>query len=154
MEIMETKKMNTTKHIQNLTFPIILFFLFLILPSNIYSQISIVVSSSSSVAADESQLKNIFAGNITSWDNGSKVILIDQPDTKTGKDFYDKFIGQSANKVRLKWTKLVLSGAAEAPKKVNSDSDVKKEVSANPSAVGYISSSALDSSVKEIFKIE
>ena len=51
-------------------------------------------------------------------------------------------------------TKLVLSGQAVTPIKAQNDDEVKKNVSGKPNAIGYISTKSLDSSVKEIFKIE
>jgi len=68
--------------------------------------------------------------------------------------FYDKYLGKSVSQVRVQWTKLVLSGQATAPVKALSDEDVKKSVSGNANALGYISTKSLDSSVKELFKIE
>ena len=99
-------------------------------------------------------MKEIFSGVRLTWSNGSKIQVVDQSESQIGNKFYDDFIGKSVNQIRVQWTKLVLSGQAVAPIKAQNDDEVKKNVSSKPNAIGYISTKSLDSSVKEIFKIE
>jgi ABC-type phosphate transport system substrate-binding protein len=127
------------------------------------AQISIVVANSSpqAKAKDDNAnaevkklLKAIFEAEKLKWPNGDKVQIADQPKTEISKAFYEKFIGKSAKKVRMKWMKLVLSGQANAPTKCKNDAAVKEAVSKNPNTVGYISTESLDDSVKEILRLE
>ena len=118
------------------------------------AQISVVVAASSSLTADKSSIADMFAGAKTTWPNGKKVQIVDQPDTKTGSEFYSKFLKQSIPQVRTQWTRLVLSGQALAPKKVANPSAMKRALSELPGSIGYIPTSELDSSVKEILRIE
>ena len=118
------------------------------------AQISVVVASSSSQKATKDELKEIFAGAKLTWSNGNKVQVADQPETEAGKKFYDDFVGKSVVQVRTQWTKLVLSGQASAPTKCADNDAVKKAVAGNPNAVGFISTSALDGTVKEISRVE
>ena len=146
--------MKTSKHkllIKNFLF---VSFIVLFAQSFSYGQISVVVSSSSQNKVSKDEAKEIFSGARTNWANGSKVQVVDQSGSEVGAKFYDGFLGKSVNQVRMQWTKLVLSGQATAPTKAANDEEVKKNVSANPNALGYISSSSLDSSVKELFRIE
>ena len=116
-------------------------------------QISIVVSKSSTNTATQSELKQMFTGSLLSWSGGTKVAIIDQSDSETGKTFHSKFLDKSVAQVRGEWMKLVLSGQANAPKKCSDDEAVKKALSENPNSVGYITSSAMDGSVKELYRI-
>ena len=118
------------------------------------SQISIVVSQSSSQKATRDELKEIFAGARLNWADGGKVQVVDQPESDLGKKFYAGFVGKSILQVRTQWTKLVLSGQASAPTKCTDDDAVKKAVASNPNAVGFISTKALDGTVKEIGNVE
>lgn len=118
------------------------------------AQVSVIVSSSSPNAVSKDEAKNVFSGATASWSSGTKIQVVDQPDTETGKSFYEKFVGKPAGQVRLQWTKLVLSGQAAAPKKLGDDDAVKKAVAADPNSIGYIKSSALDGSVKEIARVQ
>jgi ABC-type phosphate transport system substrate-binding protein len=118
------------------------------------AQISVIVAKSTEAKANKAEIKEIFTGAKLKWPNGSKIQVVDQPDTELGKKFYDVVIGKSANQVRRQWTKLLLSGQAAAPLKQPSDKNVKKIVAGNPNAIGYIATSALDDSVREILRIE
>jgi ABC-type phosphate transport system substrate-binding protein len=119
-----------------------------------YAQVSVVVSKSSNNKLTKDEITEVFSGVRLTWSNGSKVQVVDQSESEVGNNFYKNFLGKSVNQIRVQWTKLVLSGQASAPIKAQNDEEVKKNVSSNPSAVGYISTKSLDGSVKEIFRIE
>ena len=119
-----------------------------------FGQISVIASKSSTQTLTKDEAKEIFSGVKTTWSNGKKVLVIDQSDTEVGGKFYNDFLSKSVNKVRLQWTKLVLSGQAAAPIKATDDEEVKKNVAKDPNSVGYINSKSLDPSVKELFRIE
>lgn len=119
-----------------------------------YSQISVVVGKNSSNTADKATIKKMFLGEKLNWPSGGKVVIADQGNTTVGASFYEKFLGSSLNTVRSVWTKLVLSGQASAPVKCSDDDAVKAAVAKDANAVGYIKSSEVDGSVKELFKIE
>lgn len=122
--------------------------------SSILCQISVIVSKSSTQSLTKNEVKEIFSGTQTTWTNGKKVLVIDQSDSEAGSKFYNGFLSKSVNKVRLQWTKLVLSGIAIAPVKASNDDEVKRNVVKDPNNVGYIDSKSLDASVKELFRIE
>jgi hypothetical protein len=55
--------------------------------------------------------------------------------------------------VRSQWTKLALSGQGAAPKKGADAAAVKDFVKRIPGAIGYIATSDLDASVRELLKV-
>lgn len=118
-----------------------------------YSQIAVVVGKNSGRTADAGTIKNIFLGSKLTWPSGEKVVIADQSSTSVGEEFH-KFLGKSVSAVRGIWAKLVLSGAAAPPVKCGDDSAVKRTVSSNNNAIGYISASSVDGSVKVLYKIE
>ena len=118
------------------------------------AQISIVVSASSSAKATPAQLADLFSGSSTTWPSGTKVQIVDQPETDTGRAFYAKFVKRPVTIVSAQLTKLALSGQGMAPKKAADDAAVKDAVRKSPGCVGYISSSALDATVKELYRVE
>lgn len=120
------------------------------------AQISIVTAKSAKLDSNtvsKPALKEIYMGARLKWADGNKIHVVDQADTETGKQFYAAVIGKSVNEVRKQWAKLLLSGQASAPLKCPSDKMVKKMVTANPNAIGYIATNALDDTVKEILRI-
>lgn len=126
----------------------------LLVCANAQAQISVVVSKSSAHNPSEGDVKSYFSAVKFNWPDGSKVQVVDQPDSPVAATFYSKFLGKSVAAVRREWTKLILSGQASAPVKCANDDAVKRALSDNPNAIGFISSSALDGTVKEIIKIQ
>jgi ABC-type phosphate transport system substrate-binding protein len=133
------------------------------LPAN--AQISVIVARTAAIKANadarrdsvkmtKSEVKEIFTGTRLKWTNGNKIQVVDQPETRVGKKFYETVVGKTVNQNRQQWTKLLLSGQASPPIRLASDKAVKKTVAGNPQAIGYIATDTLDDSVQEILRIE
>lgn len=69
-------------------------------------------------------------------------------------DFYKKVAGKDLSEVKSIWSKLVFTGKAAAPKEYQSAAEVKKAIAANPTGIGYIEKSAVDSTVKVITTLQ
>ena len=69
-------------------------------------------------------------------------------------DFYTKVAGKDEAQVKAIWSKLVFTGKATPPKELASSADVVKAVGADPSSIGYVEKSAVDSSVKVVFEVK
>jgi ABC-type phosphate transport system substrate-binding protein len=117
------------------------------------AQISVVVSASQSKTLTEAQIAEIFAGASTTWPDGTKVQIVENGDAVLTQKFFAKVVKKPTALVRSQWTKLALSGQGAAPKKGANAAAVKDLVSKSPGAIGYINSSDLDSSVKELLKV-
>ncbi len=125
----------------------------MVLGSMVSAQVSIVVAKHSTHTAPALDLKQFFTGSKLQWEDGEKVLIVEQSGSAINAAFYKSFLGASLTQVHTGWTKLVLSGQAHAPRKCVDDAAVKKTVSESPNAVGFISSSSLDDSVKEIYRV-
>jgi hypothetical protein len=66
--------------------------------------------------------------------------------------FTSDVLGKTVGNVKALWAQMVFSGQALPPKQVASDDDVKKLVSANKGAIGYVKASSVDDSVKAVLK--
>jgi len=139
------------KHLIGLTLCAVLL---LLVAAPASAQHSIIVNKASAQKASKDEARDMFAGAKLTWSDGAKVQVVDQAESEAGKAFYEKVIGKSVNQVRMQWTKLLLSGQAMAPKKCVDDAAVKKAVAEGPNTIGYISTSALDETVKELLRIE
>ena len=69
-------------------------------------------------------------------------------------EFYKKVSDKDLSEVKAIWSKLVFTGKAAAPKELHSSAEVKKAVAGNPTGIGYIEKSAVDSSVKVITTLQ
>jgi ABC-type phosphate transport system substrate-binding protein len=117
------------------------------------AQISVIVGPGSSYSPSQAEVVEMFVGAKTTWNDGTRVQVVDQPETATGATFYEQVLGRSPAEVRRAFIELVLSGQASKPERAGSDAEVKAAVARLPGAIGFIQSSALDSSVKEVLRI-
>ena len=117
------------------------------------AQISVIVGPSASYAPSQSDVVEMFVGAKTTWNDGTKIQIVDQPTTAAGTTFYADVLGRSPVEVRRTFIELVLSGQAVKPERFSSDADVKAAVAGTPGAIGFIQSSSMDASVKEVLRI-
>jgi ABC-type phosphate transport system substrate-binding protein len=68
-------------------------------------------------------------------------------------EFYKKVLEKEPSQVQAIWAKIVFTGKGKPPKEYKSSADVKKAISENVNAIGYIEKSAVDDSVKVIANI-
>lgn len=126
----------------------------LLRPGAAEAQISVVVAAGSSHEVTEDDVKRMYAGQVTSWENGSKVQLVDQAETEVGSRFYADVLGASPAQIRRALTAMLLSGQIPKPEQVGSDAEVKAAVARLDGSVGYIATASLDESVREVLRIQ
>jgi ABC-type phosphate transport system substrate-binding protein len=68
-------------------------------------------------------------------------------------EFYKKVLEKTPSQVEAIWSKLLFTGKIKAPKECKSSAEVKKTVSENVNAIGYIEKAAVDDTVKVIATI-
>jgi ABC-type phosphate transport system substrate-binding protein len=113
-----------------------------------------VVSAKSTVTTlTNAQVTDIFLGKVSRFPNGTPALPIDQPEGSVARDqFYAKFLGKSAAQIKAFWSKIIFTGRGQPPKEAADSLDVKKRISENPAAIGYIEESAIDPSLKVVSK--
>lgn len=109
----------------------------------------VVVGHPSAAALSKEQIADIYLGK------SRAATPLDQPESAPIRDeFYKKATGRDPAQVKATWSRLVFSGKAMAPKELPDAAAVKKAVAADPKAVGYIDSAAVDGSVKVLVTID
>ncbi len=118
------------------------------------AETSIIVSASNANGSiDKNTISKIFLGKSKSFPDGSQAIPIDQSDGSAVKDaFNSTLLGKSASQLKSYWSRLIFTGKGTPPKQSGNDAEVKSLVASNPNMIGYIDSSAVDSSVKVVHK--
>ncbi|PRC90813.1 phosphate ABC transporter substrate-binding protein [Solimicrobium silvestre] len=133
-------------------------FLFIIVlgMQSCYAQFAVVVGAKSEVAAmSADQVASLFLGKTDKFPNGSTALLLDQSSGSAIRNaFYDKVTGKNEAQIKAGWSRLVFSGKGTPPKEISGSQEVKKLVSANLNAVGYIEKSAVDASVKVLLSVD
>jgi ABC-type phosphate transport system substrate-binding protein len=118
-------------------------------------ELVVIVSARSPVSAlRPEQVADIFLGQIASFPGGMEAVAIDQGIGSPERDeFYSKVASKTRPLVKAYWTKMIFTGRGQPPKEAGNAQAVRKMVADNPSLIGYIDKSALDSSVKTVLVI-
>jgi ABC-type phosphate transport system substrate-binding protein len=111
----------------------------------------IITNKANANTVDKEIVGKIYRGEAKVWPNGESVVAYDLPEENAARAAFDQEVaGKSISQMKALWGQMIFSGKAVPPKKVDSDDEVKKAVAANKGAVGYISASSADGSVKVI----
>lgn len=114
---------------------------------------AVIVNKANASSVDKAAVAKMYTGDKKSWDDGTPIAALDLPEDNAARTaFSTDVLGKTVANVKSFWAQLVFSGKALPPKMLASDDDVKKFVSANKGAIGYIRTSAVDDSVKVAIK--
>ncbi|MDH5445327.1 MAG: phosphate ABC transporter substrate-binding protein [Gammaproteobacteria bacterium] len=127
----------------------------LVIENTYASGVSVIVNKSyRGGSVPMSDIKRIYLGKKRSLPGGYTVRPVDQQTNSPAyRTFYRKVVSKSASQLKSYWSKMIFSGKGRPPKTVGSDNQIKDWVRNNPGAIGYVSSSAVDSTVKVILSI-
>ena len=128
----------------------------LLAPMSVSAGVVVVVGAKSPAAKlGSEQAAQLYLGKAATLPGAGDVQLVDQSEGSAIRDtFYSKVVGKTPTQVKAIWSRLAFSGTARPPKEVASAADVKRAVSADPNAVGYIDSSEVDASVKVVLSVD
>jgi ABC-type phosphate transport system substrate-binding protein len=113
---------------------------------------AVVVAKDSPVGAiDADQAKRVFLGREASL-GGHTAVVVYQKDEAVRTDFENKVLGKTGSELSAYWSKQIFTGKAMAPEEVAGDAQVRAKVASTPGAIGYVTDSGVDSTVKVIFK--
>lgn len=129
--------------------------LLLTLSGGVFAEVAVVVHPSAGFdSLSEDDISRLFLGKAKSFPNGESAVPINQNEGEVTRDkFNDAVVKKNASQLKAYWSQLVFTGKGTPPKDVGGSADVKKLVAANPNMIGYIDSSAVDGSVKVVYKI-
>ena len=114
---------------------------------------AVIVNKANTSVVDKDAIAKIYTGDKRIWDDGIPVMAVDLPaDNTVRASFSGDVLGKTVANMKAFWAQLVFSGKALPPKVASSDEDVKRLVSANKGAIGYIKPSSVDDSVKVALK--
>jgi ABC-type phosphate transport system substrate-binding protein len=111
----------------------------------------IVNNSNSSTSLSKKEISDFFLKKKTKWADGQKVVPIDQKaKSDARKGFTDGVHKKSVSAIKSYWQQAVFAGKGTPPTEKPSDEEVIKYVSQNSGAIGYVSSAADISGVKQL----
>ena len=95
-------------------------------------------------------VKNIYLGKKSVWSDGSHITVFTQIGSSVNKVFMKEMARKTPQQYSTYWKKSLFTGTGLPPKDFSTDEAVKAAVAAKPGAIGYISVSALDDTVKQL----
>ncbi len=75
---------------------------------------AITNSANTAASLTETQLKDIYLGRKTTWDDGSRIVVV-FPESGDGNTALLKILGKSSSQFTTSWKKLVFSGQGTMP---------------------------------------
>lgn len=119
------------------------------------AEIAVIVHPSAgfdSLAEDD--VARIFLGKSKSFPTGAQAIPVNLNEgSATREKFNEAICKKNASQYKAYWSQLVFTGKGTPPKDAGDDAAVKTLIAANPNMIGYVDVSAVDSSVKVVFKL-
>ncbi|HEY6132300.1 MAG TPA: phosphate ABC transporter substrate-binding protein, partial [Halioglobus sp.] len=120
-----------------------------------FAEVAVIVHPSSAVTSlSEDDIARLFLGKAKSFPGGGAAVPVNQTEGSAARDKFNEGIcKKNASQYKAYWSQLVFTGKGTPPKDAGDDAAVKALVAANPTMIGYIDSSAVDASVKVVFKL-
>jgi ABC-type phosphate transport system substrate-binding protein len=117
----------------------------------VLADIAVVVNPANANTVSADDLNRLFLGRTSNFADGSKATPLNLAEGVAARDeFGTKVLNRSSAQLKAYWSKLVFTGKGTPPKELTDDAAVKAAVAADATAIGYISSSSVDGSVKVV----
>jgi len=118
------------------------------------AHIYVILNSNNSIEnLNKTDIENIYTLKKKNWDNGSKIIVIDNKDENASKKFYG-FFGKQVSDFRKIWLRAQFSGEGQAPLVLNNDDEVIQKVSNEVNSIGFVTKKDVGKNAKIAFQIE
>lgn len=102
---------------------------------------------------EKSQLLDLYTGDKSLWSNGEPIVIFDLREKGEVRDAFYGYLGKSPHRIKSIWLKRMLSGDADPPQSVDSESQMVRKVSSTPGAIGFVRLSSITNDVKTLLVI-
>ena len=117
------------------------------------ADVVVIVNKANANTVDKALVVKIYTGEAKRWPDGGPIVSLDQGDDNPIRaDFYSSVLGKSNSNMKALWAQHIFAGKGLPPKVVDPDAEVKKVVSTNKNAIGYIKATSVDDTVKVVVK--
>jgi ABC-type phosphate transport system substrate-binding protein len=113
----------------------------------------IVVICNKSVAESnvgKQDLKNIYMGKKTTWNDNKKIVFVVQDNSGVNDQFLSTYINKSSAQYSSYWKEKVFTGQGTPPKSFATDKEMIQFVTQTNGAIGYVSSGEGLDNVKKL----
>ncbi|MCP4352991.1 MAG: hypothetical protein GY795_46670 [Desulfobacterales bacterium] len=113
-------------------------------PITVYAD-NVIIICNKSVAENSltrQNIKNIFMGKKTRWNDDRKIIFVIMKGSEVHKTFLQKYVEKDAFLYNNYWKKQVFIGRGKPPKSFKTEESLIDYIAGTKGAIGYISSGA------------
>jgi len=113
----------------------------------------VVVICNDSVSADTMKrrdIKDIFLGKNTRWEDGQKITFVMLSGGDAHESFLREYVGKTPSQFRTYWKKKAFTGKGRIPETFATPEEVIDFVVKTPGAIGYIPSDAYQNQIKSM----
>lgn len=119
------------------------------------ADISIVVNIENYNDIPQSYLKKLFLGQRKSFPDGRAAQpLVHEENSEIANHFNLLLLNRNLQQYKSYWARIIFTGKGHPPEEIYNDQEMIARISRNSNAIGYINSSSLNSSVREIYRIK
>lgn len=138
----------------SITLAINTIFISLMLSGSVYAEdLLVIVNKANSRAINKAFVVKAFGGEMKSWPDGRPLNVLNQSEGSALRSLLNaRVLGKSDAAVKAAWAQKIFSGKVLPPEVVSSNEDMIKAVAANKNAIGYIAATAVDKTVKVVFR--
>ncbi|MCC5826397.1 phosphate ABC transporter substrate-binding protein [Alkalimonas sp.] len=123
----------------------------LLLSGSLVAEIAIIVHPGNNASVDQSELNRLFLGRGNSFSDGSRATPLNLAEGVPAREHFDtQVLNRSSAQLKAYWSRLVFTGKGTPPAEHPNAAAMKAAVAADPSAIGYISASDVDDSIKVV----
>jgi ABC-type phosphate transport system substrate-binding protein len=112
----------------------------------------VVIITNKSVSADtlkEEDVKNIFIGKMTSWNDNQKINFATLPNgDEIHRAFLKKFIKRTPEQYLRYWKKQIFTGKSRLPRSFQTEKGLLEYVASTKGAIGYVSTGQITDDIK------
>ena len=119
-----------------------------------WAEVAVIVHPSAGFdSLTEEDVSRLFLGKSKSFPAGAPAVPVNQKEGSATRDKFNEAVcKKNASQYKAYWSQLVFTGKGTPPKDAGDDAAVKALVAANPDMIGYIDASAVDATVKVVYK--
>lgn len=103
------------------------------------AEVIVVSSSNPATSISAADLGAMFEGKKGNWDDGTKVVLVINPDSPSHEAFLRTHVSKTPQQFATAWKKIVFTGKGAAPTSVKSDAELIEAVAKQSGAIAYMS---------------
>lgn len=96
------------------------------------------------------EVRSIFLGKKTKWDDGTKIIFFLIKSSKSQKAFLEAYVGKSPEQFEDYWLQNVFTGKGVMPDTVENSDEMVKVVGRTKGSIGFVTIETSDSEIKKL----